>query len=276
MNTVAFIVTNDEPSASAYYSMFPAEPVQPTGDLAVESIVPIGSVNAVKLLRGIAHYSPKNAVTVSHGNGGGLSIPLLPKSKRGLGQDETQTLNQCADGVLKDEEAASQLELTKSDVLQLKSAILDVRKCRLEKLVMRACFIGEFPETLEGLRHLVGARSACAPDVFDTFGVIDPGQPVSSAKFGEFIQSTSVIVDGNPPNRFAWDASIGVTVSLEVQAESQRAIPEWVARHFPKGKYRGSGRFAFHGLIASGNQLLFPLDQEYRKHLKFAGTGGNP
>lgn len=266
MGTTAFVVTKDQPRASQYYQTFPSEPVLPGGFLEVDVVVPIESVDVFKLLTAIANRSTKNVLIVSHGTGGGLAIPLTSKTKKTLGEDETDVLNQYVDGSIKDKEAASRLELRPDDVLELKRAILNVRRLRIDRLVMRACIVGTFLESLRNLRLLFGAKIACAPRELEAFGRIDPGAPASASAFAEFVKSPSVIVEGNAPNRFAWSVITMGDVKFEAKAESRSAVTDWISRHFPKGKYRGSGPIPFQALLV-GDKLIFPLDREYRDHL---------
>jgi hypothetical protein len=275
MGTAAFVAANQQPRASQYYQTFPSEPVQPSAFLQVDRVFPIASMNAFKLFTGIASRAPKSVLVVSHGFGGGLGIPLTSKPKPVLGEDEISRLNEYVNRSITEREAATRLEVTTSDVSELGNAILRVRQLRLEKLVIRACLVGRV-ETLENLRRLFGSTTACAPDdVLDSFGRIDPGSPASPRELAKFIESTAVIVEGSAPNRFAWSVTISDEVKLEVKTESRKGLTDWVARHFPKGKYPGTGPLAFHAQIVA-DRLVFPLDQEYRTHLKEVGASKKP
>src|SRR5438034_116931 len=89
-----FIASEHQPDAGGYYRMFPGEPVRPSGLLQVSAIVPIKSINVFKLLTAIAKKGSKNVLVVSHGFGGGLTIPLTAKAKKPLGLDEVSRLNE--------------------------------------------------------------------------------------------------------------------------------------------------------------------------------------
>ena len=279
MAFVANLPDGGQRYAIPYYQTIPSEPVQPAGFLPVGPIFPLGAANVYKLLAGIAHNVPKNGnvLIVSHGTGGGLNLPLTPNPKgemaRTLGVTATEVLNKYANGSMTDKDAADQLDLLTDDAKQLKEVVLRVRQIGIDKLVIRACDVGRYLATLENLRRLFGASSACAPDVFDVFGHLDLGNPVADIEtFTAFTKSDGVIVDGSSPNRFAWSVSVG---NLKVKAESQRAVMDWVSKHFPQGNFKGKGAFAYHGLSV-GNRLPFPKDPEYRTHLKQVSANQKP
>lgn len=273
MGTIAFVASAQQPSAQPYYKVFLSEPVQPSGFLVVDDVVPLKSIDVFNLLMAIARRASENVLTVTHGvGGGGLDIPLVPKKKNSsLGRDQIVVLNKCADGSFTVDEAAARLELLPIDVFALRQAILNVRRHGINKLVMRACELGSHPDTLEDLRRLFGATSACAPDNLDLFAIIRGPLPASKRDFAKFIDSTGVIVEGSVPNRFAWKADrVGLKVNFKVKIESQIALADWISRHFPKGKYPGRGTFHIHTQI-SDDRIIFPLDPEYRKHLVHTG-----
>jgi len=271
MGTTAFLIITDEPQSDAYFNAFPKEPIKPSGFTSVDKRVVLKNPDVVALLTAIARDNNENVLIVSHGFGGGLAVPLAVKTKTTLGTSELNTLNECASGNLKTADAAKRLDIPEAQVKAIKKAILDVRGRRVKGLILRSCLVGASPDTLNNLKELFGSASACGPDIFDSFGSLNIPAFATAKEIDDFVKQSGVQVDGVKPDRFAWKTSTRIVpnaifADFQIKAESKQAVTDWVARHLP-GTYRGSGPVPYHGLNI-GDDIVFPLDKDYREHLK--------
>jgi hypothetical protein len=266
MGTTAFLIVTDQPVSQKYFGAVKKEPVLPSDFVEIDKVVVLNSPDLVQLLSAIAGDKNQNVLTVSHGTSGGLSLKLAAGTRTTLGFSELNVLNDCANGKLTTAEAAKRLDMPEGAVKALKTAITNVRARKIDRLVLRSCLAGTNLDTLKNLQELFGSKSACGPDVFDTFGELDPGRLSDAKDIEAFAKQPLVKIEGQKPDRFAWSTTGVIGVSITVKAESKQAITDWVARHFP-GKYKGSGPIPWHGLTI-GNDIVFPLDKGYRDHLK--------
>ncbi len=278
MQTIAIIDTAAQFYAPKYFEMFPKEPVLPEGFVHVERSIQAPRMSLFDLLSKIASIRPKNVVIVSHA-AGGLLIPLTKPAGYVLGVTELEVLLKYAAGTMDEKGVVSTIDATATDkpeVLKgslpgLKDLILEVRSLKLQRLVIRACRLGDKRDlsSLQSLKELFGAIGACAPDGFDFFGTMRPKPVFGTNAFDQFIKEKHPFVDGQAPNRLAWTMTFDYT-SFEVVPESKNASAEFVARHFPKGLYPGSGPFPVHA-ITKGETLVFPMDPQYRGLLSRVG-----
>jgi len=300
MQTIAIVDSTTHPRAVEYFETFPSEAVlpQPNGLLQIDRPpIPIARMSLFDLLSTISRQSAvRNIVTVSHGNTVGLTIPLIqlqPKEwqqwnedqgrKQVLGETEQHLLLKYVEGTIDENVFGStvdwdnkrDVEKVKQDLPKLKELILKVRSRTLDKWVIRACEIGSSPASLQNLRLLLGATVVCAPKKFDFFGSFNPkpvfGRPDAFAKF---LEEKRPIVDGQAPHRFAWTpGNILTGFKLDVVPESKDASAKFVAKHFPKGKYSGQGRFPVHAIVSFGveTKWVFPMDPQYRELLTRVG-----
>jgi hypothetical protein len=286
MTTITIIDSAAHPRAAEYFGTFLSEPVLPEGFLQIDrnKIFKIPRMSLFDLLSTIVRngQARSNILTVSHGTGGGLLIPLIPAkqgSRQVLGLTEVELLLKYVAGTIDEEgfassvdwgDAKKELEEVKQALPVLRDLILKVRSIKLDKWVMRSCEIGGHLDSLQKLRLLLGATTACAPKHFDFYSFMRPKLLSGSSEFDKFVKDHSAKISGEPPNRLAWILSFNYKIE-ETVAESSKAPAEFVAKHFPKISYSGNRPFPVHA-IALAEDLVFPMDPPFRGQLARVGT----
>lgn len=284
MTTITIVDSAAHPRAAEYFRTFPSEPVLPEGFLQIDrkKIFAIPRMSLFDLLSTIDRNSKaRNILTVSHGTGSGLLIPLIPAKqnhRQVLGGTEVELLLKYVAGTIDEDgfgssvdwgKANEEVEEVKQALPALKELILKVRRRTLDKWVMRSCQIGGQLDSLQKLRLLLGATTACAPKTFDFYSLMRPELLSGPNEFDRFIKEHSVKISGEPPNRLAWIMDSEYKIEKTV-AESRKAPAEFVAKHFPKISYSGIAPFQVHA-IATGSELVFPMDPPFRGLLARVG-----
>ncbi|HEX3127896.1 MAG TPA: hypothetical protein VH394_11255, partial [Thermoanaerobaculia bacterium] len=218
MTTITIVDSAAHPRASEYFGKFLSEPLREDFlQIDKNKIFPIPRMSLFDMMGTIVRNAQvgSNILTVSHGTGSGLRIPLIPTKpdhNQVLGGTEVELLLKYVAGKIDEDEFASsvdwgnakkEVEEVKLALPALKDLILKVRSRKLAKWVMRSCEIGGNTDSLQNLRLLLGATIACAPKKLDFYSFMRP-EVLSAAEFDKFIKEHSVKISGEPPNRLAW------------------------------------------------------------------------
>jgi len=248
------------PRAVEFFHTFPFEPIVPTGHFKVTSTVPINDMTISNLFEAILKHKSKDIMIVAHGHGGGLSVPLVHGIDEPLGLKAMGVFA----GILPD----SNLPLSKSALASFRAQLSRVQKMGLRLVVLRACTVGAFPDTLNKLKKFFNCEVVPAPAALDGYGKINVGAPTkdSSAWDNWLSQHPAAVVEFASPNRFAWTDSFPSLMSAAI-AESDKAIQTWITSHLPRANRAVGHSFPYHALNA-GEKVIFPGDQNYREYLQ--------
>jgi len=289
MGTVFVVVAGQHGNnAENFYKMFPAESVLPDQQiLPIEKVERISSPSLDTLLRAIARQRDREIVVVSHGIPTQLAIRVMPGISIGL---DLNFINAIL-GPDSNASLAQRLGTNARNIATLRTRIQRVQQLRLSRLEFRACRVGQSQRTLEALKRLFGASTACAPRAFDGYGRIQGTRPTTDAAVLTQWQSThpGYQTFGTSPNRFFWvnNGSVDPPGISDVFAESWGAVRAWTEAKFPSGanhKFR-QGTFYYHiqtnmlpssssdhGSRTFDNNFVFPNDTGYRQNLTQVGT----
>ena len=251
----AFISIDAHPSAPAFYEWFPLEPILPSSRFKVKSTVKLRDISIRSLLDAILENQAKDVLIVCHGHGGGLSVPLVAGSKEPLG---IKALDVFA-GKMEE----SNLGLKRSALDALKKQVRQMQKLGLRLVVIRGCTVGTYLDVLEKLKDFFKCQVVCAPDTLDGHGWAAVKRiPMEKWQF----EHPAAVVEFEAPNRFAWTDS-GNNLISAANAESDKAIDDWVKKHLPGAARHVGTSFPYHGFTVS-DRVTFPGDPEFRKRLQ--------
>jgi hypothetical protein len=224
----AFIWTKGgHPAAPAFYTTFPQEPILPNGYFKVKPpIHSLPDMTLDSLLDAILKQKSKDILIVAHGSGGGLTCPLVSGSKNGLTITEMEVFA----GKLPE----FNLDLKPKALAGLKKKIAQVQKMGLRLVVLRACTVGGYPDTLAKLKAFFGCQLICAPKAFDAYGPIGVDSPTTDPKTWEkwLRDHPGATIESTMPNRFAWVGSL-TSLMTDAMADSDKAIQAWLEKHLP-------------------------------------------
>ena len=256
---IAFIAAGAHPRAADFYTTFPLEPILPKGHFRVRTSVAMTNVTIDGLLSAILKWKSKDVLIVSHGHGGGLTIPLVSGADEILGTKALQ--------VFARELPEGNLKLRKGALDALKAKAAKVRMMGLRLLVLRACTVGRDSEVLAMLKAFFGCQVVDAPKALDGYGRLNVGTPTTDTKVWAkwLLAHTGATVEFQAPNRFAWIDSFPVLMAAAM-ADSDKAINDWLNKHLPGAVKRVSRAFPYHAL-AAGTKIVFPGDPSYRQNL---------
>lgn len=284
MGTVFVVVAGQHGSIAAnFYRMFPAESVLPNQDiLQIRHVVRVSNPSLDTLLQEISRRHDQEIVVVSHGNPEQLAIPVMPGVRVGLNIDFVDAIL----GPRSDQDLAEALHTNQRSVANLRAKIRAVQQLGLRRIEFRACQVGQSRPTLEALRRLFGAGTACGPRLFDGYGSISGTAPTTNAELLRRWQSNHLRhqIFGTSPNRFFWvnDGSADPPIISHVFAESWIGVREWIEAKFPSGSSHNfqQGTFYYHIQVAMlpdsrtvhgrrtfDSNFIFPNDTTYRQNL---------
>lgn len=249
--------------AEGYYKQVPEEPI-PDGSVKIKKVVFLPEPTVLAFLQFVVRTKPKSLVVVSHGEGSGIGLTLVPKTQNALVSPYLGYLLNSGGRV--SQKLADDLGISLANLRQLQEAATKVRALGLARLDFRACTLGEFPESLEQLRAFFGAGAVSAPKKLDAYGYVGVGTPTSDAKVWEDWKHEHPFarIDGEAPSRVAFEFFDKPAMLVE----SKAALRKWIDRLFPGNRYR-SGTVYFHGFIIE-NKLLFPGEEGFRDQLGHA------
>ena len=284
MGTVFVVVDGQHgDNAENFYRMSPAESVLPNPQiLQIGNVVRVSPPSLSTLLQAIIVSRDREIIVVSHGSPTQLAMRVIPRINLGvdlnfiniiLGPDSNASI-------------ARRIRTTEQNIETLRSRIQNVQQLRLNRLEFRACRVGHSEPTLEALKRLFRASSACAPCAFDGYGRIRNTRPTTDAASITQWQSAhrGYQTFGTSPNRFFWvnNGSVDPPVISDVFAESWQGVRSWVEAKFPSGTNHTftQGTFYYHiqtnlsptsgsvhGSRTFDNNFVFPNDSGYRQNL---------
>lgn len=253
-------IITTHPAAPDFYRTFPEEPLKGGGQFKVTGTVNVmGNSTFDAVLNAILKAKSKDIMIVSHGHGGGLSLPLIPNSEDGLGIK--------AMDVFAGKGPDSDLDLPADALAAMKRKVAQVKALNLRTVVLRACIVGQFPDVMEKLKEFFNCQVVDAPKALDGYGKIDCGTPTRNPDVWEkwLDDNKGATVEFAEPNRFAWLGGFPDLMRAAL-ADSDTAIKNWLKAHLPVTSRTVGRRFPYHALDA-GTRTIFPADADYRNYL---------
>ncbi len=267
-------VSEVHPAAAAYYRQAKKEPIAPSGELAVRSVVPFKKTTSVEdLLKLIARRTGKasDILIVSHGTDHGLIMHWTAGNRSNLERDPIDAF---LDASKSDADKVKILQLKDQKTLKrLQTLWQAVQKLQLGRVEFRSCHVGEFPATLDALRRFFGAQSAGAPDLEDAYAPLGDLEAEAVWKKNKNLADvTSETVNGGVVE-YVLELNPASTTQFKFhwRADTTKAQAAWLDNHFilPRPAAPGSHPAVLHAILASGRKYLhFPKDKSYRDHLK--------
>ena len=253
-------IITTHPAAPDFYSTFPLEPLKSGGQFKVSKTISVMSDPSFDaVLNAILKAKPKNVMIVSHGHGGGLSLPLIPGSEDGLGIK--------AMDVFAGKGPDSDLDLNPEALAALRKKITQLKALNLNTVVLRACVVGQFPDVMDKLKDFFNCQTVDAPKALDGYGKLNCGTPTRNPDVWEkwLDDNKGATVEFAEPNRFAWQSGFPNLMEGAL-ADSDLAIKNWVKAHLPAPSRSIGRRFPFHALDGQA-KIVFPADDNYRDFL---------
>ncbi|UCC74799.1 MAG: hypothetical protein JSV86_09700 [Gemmatimonadota bacterium] len=200
--------------------------------MMVGSIVEISNMTLDNLLGSVLQVAPTGGriLVVTHGTQRGIDIPLVAGA--------SQKASSGALGMLMSDrqDVAPLLGISAAQISALRDKMNAVRQLRLERVVIRACNIGQSQHTLSVVLRFFGARSINAPRVRDAFG----RAPISFVQantnaWRRFTQHPRTQIFDTNGGKFALRTIIQSRTEFrpEVKAESESAVRWWISSHLP-------------------------------------------
>ncbi len=276
----AFIDQSGHPTAGAYYTLFPDEPVLPSGTVHCRTVKELSAMTVSSLLEAILASKAENVLISCHGNPKGLSIPLIEGTDIELGSFVSELLAQWRDGKQSEEVMVNTLKWDTWPLRPLaafQDRVKQIGKRKLGRVELRSCNTGADVDTLKNLRQFFNCKSLTAPTVLDGYAPIDPGSPtISPGDWSEFRKKHPVrLEEGSPPDRFAiaHRVSPGNKLTFSAITESPKGLRNFIDGHFVVPKtFRAGPPIPGHALIPPG-KAIFPADSEYVSHLRKVNAG---
>ncbi len=280
--TIAFVDPKAHPTAPQFYKIFPNEPI-PGNDQAavmVSKVVTFKESVEALLQQIVANASSGgNVLIVGHGTNAGLLLNIGdPRHRVFLETDFLSGIRQNLEGKAADDETARLLKIDKMAWGKLKGLIQKVQSLGLDRVDLRSCNIGKNDVTLSKLQVFFGCNTACAPSIYDGFGIIN---------FGGFTSDSGVwqawlkkhpgasMKGAGPPDRCAIMAQYTPHFQVDGLADSKEAVQSWVKAHLPPGSY-SAGPVYFHAFTDLADQPVFAGDPGFRAKLVEAYKGKEP
>ena len=282
--SIAFIDSSAHGAAIPFYKMFPSEPIPPAtakNSVSVDpQVVDIKGRRMETLLTAIPQkVKPGGSILiVCHGNDAGLFLSFGdPKNRIDLSSEVLAAIRQNTEGKADDTTTARLLMLTVAEWQRYKTLIVAVQKLELARVDLRACKTGHNDVTLSRLQVFFNCATACAPTIYDGFGIMNFGSPTPNPDVWRKWMDAhkGAQMKGVPPKRFAWHATYTPHFIIEAMADSQDAVQPWVEEHLPPGKYSG-GPLYFHAFTDLMEQPIFAGDAAFRTKLVEAIKGQEP
>jgi hypothetical protein len=281
--TIAFIDTSAQAAAPGYYHVFPSEPIPGTDSLMVSKTIPLKNRSVENLLTQIAASAKpgSNIILVGHGNDRGMIFEFSRK-----GTDSVQlelgpmdAVRRDLNGEVKEDDTAKILMTGLPAWKKIKGLVQKVQKLGLNRVDMRSCKVGADPVVLSAFQEFFGCNTACAPVLYDEFGVIDFGKPTANPDVWDKWTKEHkdfVMTGAAPPDRCAIAVQWTPKNQLFGMADSPDAMANWVKTHLPPGSYRAGDTVFFHGVTQLGKMPIFAGDPDFRKNLREAVKGQVP
>jgi hypothetical protein len=216
-----------------------------------------------------------NILIASHGNAGGLILPLYQRTSARA--DVTGM------AALRDQSSppvGSGLDSLKWKELRVLMA--QVQPKGLQHVALRACMISDL-SVLRQIRLFFNAvsistvGSAALAGAFNGYGVLRPHRAARSADWTAFLrQHRSPQLDEQMPHGRVvvhFQQTGPITARTSMLVESQDALREWAYRHFPGGPHPLSVGHSFpcHYLTTDQghSRILFPGDDGYSRFMNW-------
>lgn len=171
------IHTSAFPQAEPYYRLVPWQVVGPTPrDLAITDRVLQPQMTLRSVLQALRTVpAGGEAIIVSHGAAGGLTVPLGNDTRI---QSGTQAVDALTSTMATEQHSAEVLGIPVRALRELRELAAAVRAQRLSQIDIRACNMGASPYALESLKRLLGPGRIGAPRILNAYGSIAPGTVV--------------------------------------------------------------------------------------------------
>lgn len=284
VSTIAFVDTSAQSAAVPYYHVFPNEPIPGSGGdtVMVSKTIPLKNRSVENLLEEILKNVKEggNALIVSHGNDTGLFFSFGdPKQRVQMETDVLFAIRYDLEGKRKEEDTAQTLKMSVPAWRKLKALIQKLQKLGLNRVDLRSCKVGKVDVALSAQQVFFGCNVACAPTIYDAFGVADFGKPTQDqATWQKWTKEHPgfIMTGAAPPDRCA--IAVQYTPGFKVfgMADSADAMANWVKVHLPPGSYKKGDPVLFHGLTELTQVPVFAGDPDFRKNLAEAYKGKEP
>jgi hypothetical protein len=286
----AFIQREKFPAAPAYFRTFPNEPIVPAGGgggrMTIDQTRPLSGMTILSLLEAIAASRASDVLVAVEGNQSSLNIPIVPGGSTFLferGQSLLSAFDLVARGQPVPEMTRTSLGMDDRAIRQVADA--RARVVGLRRLELRGCLVGRpdvvRPDPFGGgattydllgiLRQLFRADHVGGPLRIVYYASFRTGTPTATESVWREWQSryTAAVVDTTPHGRFAWDVAPFGDYQMNVMAESQLAVDDWVREHV--GAARSVPRpIPIEGLLlgTGPRPVAFPQEQEFLRNLR--------
>jgi hypothetical protein len=273
--SIALVYTRAQPAALPYYTLFPKEPIpKASGEfVAVEKTVGVEDETLTTMLKTILKNvkAGGNLLCTMHGSPWGLRIQII--NRVGLEAAAMRLMLAVLEGRQPDSWVFKELRLDDragpAAWKPIKELIQKVRALEINRLDLRACQVGDDPDTMYYLQRFFNCKVCCAPSVWDVFGVINLGSPTKSKETWEawLKQHKRANRHGDSSGVFAYEYTItGNQISVDAMADSEEAAKAWVKRNLPPGNY-SRGPIHYHALTPDKQRLVFAGEEKYREYL---------
>lgn len=292
-------------TVDAYYRMFPHEMSdQRIFGLDIQAYKPVNNITFRSLLETMRdslrqHPTWDDFLIAAHGFHNemdyayGLTMPLAPQCTMKTVGDILEVLldfmnNDASDKAIDDYETGDQIKnikinnktpvLAKGCLKKLVHLMRELRDLKVRRVEIRACTLGTNPRVLSILGQCMSARWISAPDKHMFYSRVNPGIPVSDAKFKRDLQNhADARVFTNGSASFAYQVQ-GRGVFRNSWAQTTTRDLSWFVDQFiwDDNKYpRGTTNpapFIVAGMDLSGSKrYALPQEPEYAQHIVMRG-----
>ncbi len=282
-STIAFVNTT-QAAAIPFYHTFPNEPIPGTDSVMVSKSIPLKGVSVAGLLAQIVEAklnSGSNILIVGHGNDLGLNFEF-----GGTGKDLVKlelgaldAIRHAQEGSASDDDTAQTLMLGLATWKRIRGLLEKVQKLGLDRVDLRACKVGKDPIVLSAFQQFFGCNTACAPVLYDEFGLINFGTPTPDpAVWAQWMKDHKdfIMTGAAAPDRCAVAVQWAPNLQFFGMADSSAAMANWVKVHLPAGSYHAGDPVYFHGVTELGKSPIYAGEPDFRKNLKEAQKGKVP
>ncbi len=280
--TIAFVDTSAQAGAIPYYHTFPSEPIPGTDSVMVSKSIPLKNRSVENLLTQILANvkSGGSILIVSHGNDRGTLLQFGGNGKDRVEMDlnSLDAVRHAQEGNASDDDTAKTLMLGLAAWKRIRGLLEKVQKLGLDRVDLRSCKVGKDADVLSAFQQFFGCNTACAPVLYDEFGLIDFGTPTPDpAVWAQWMKDhKDSVITGTAGGRCAIAVQWTPSNQLFGMADSADAMANWVKVHLPAGSYRAGDAVFFHGVTELGKMPIFAGDPDVRKNLKEALKGHVP
>lgn len=264
LNAMAIIQggAKGHPHAPIWYKTSPVEPIGNKSNISVNQVTLMEKMTMESVLDTVIESKGlTEVVLVSHGDPGGLALPLLEGSTAGAQKWVILALSADRPGeevgfdgtkmktpTKSDKDVAELTKLGEQQVRTLRTKMNQVRSMKLRHVAFRACSMGESTETLQAFRGFFGAESVSAPRDFDSYGKFSPSTGSDLEAWAKLRRKEGYHISIDGQVGFGIRRTAGsIAYTIAAKAASKDAFSAWVRKHIVD---RGPGQdgVVYHGM----------------------------